>query len=111
MDLVAEFAGTDMVQVQSSHVMHLARGKVGPFRVDGEACRGGEGSGRVGVQLTLFDEGEGGRAVAGASAVFRLSTDTPAVREGAGRRRRSRWHTASRHALEKTFRPAEKGGP
>ena len=33
-------AGTDRLQGVSSHVMFLARGKVGPFRVEGEAIAG-----------------------------------------------------------------------
>ena len=36
-DLAAELVGTEMLQMQTWHVMFLARGKVGPFRVDGEA--------------------------------------------------------------------------
>jgi hypothetical protein len=71
-DLAAELVGTDRLQMESWHMMHLARGKVGPFRVDGSAYVGGAGSGRVGAQLTLHDEGEGDRAVAGAAAVFRI---------------------------------------
>ena len=39
-DVAAGLVGTDLLQVQSWHVMFLARGKVGPFRVDGEADRG-----------------------------------------------------------------------
>ena len=70
-DLASELVGTDMLQVESSHVMHLARGKVGPFRVDGTPWLGGDGSGRVGVQMTMFDEGNGDRAVTGASMMFR----------------------------------------
>jgi len=67
-DLAAEVAGTDQLQMQSWHVMFLARGKVGPFRVDGEAARGPEG--RVGVRMVMHDEGNGDRAVTGASALF-----------------------------------------
>ena len=39
-DLAAELAGTRRMGVQSWHVMFLARGKVGPFRVDGSAYPG-----------------------------------------------------------------------
>ena len=39
-DLAAELAGTDRIEGVSSHVMFLARGKVGPFRVEGEAAPG-----------------------------------------------------------------------
>ena len=48
-DLAAELAGTRRLQVQSWHVMFLARGKVGPFRVDGTAYPAP--SGKVGVRL------------------------------------------------------------
>ena len=64
-----QVAGTDRLQVQSSHVMHLARGKVGPFRVDGSAHCGTDG--RVGVQLTIHDEGNGDRAVTAGALVYR----------------------------------------
>ena len=42
-DSAAGLVGTDLLQIQSWHVMFLARGKVGPFRVDGEADRAGDG--------------------------------------------------------------------
>jgi hypothetical protein len=67
-DLASDVAGTDMLQVRSSHVMHLARGKVGPFRVDGSAHPGADG--RVGVQLVIHDEGNQDRAVASGAIVF-----------------------------------------
>jgi hypothetical protein len=70
-DLAAAAVGTNRLQVVSSVVMHLARGKVGPFRVDGEAIRGSEG--RVGVQLVLHDEGNANRAVTSSSITFRLA--------------------------------------
>ncbi len=69
-DLAAELAGTDQLQMQSWHVMFLARGKVGPFRVDGEAARGTEG--RVGVRMVMHDEGNQDRAVTSASALFSI---------------------------------------
>ena len=50
--------------------MFLARGKVGPFRVDGEAVRGI--GGKVGVRMVLHDEGNDDRAVTSASAVFSI---------------------------------------
>jgi hypothetical protein len=68
-ELASELAGTDRLQVLSTHVMHLARGKVGPFRVEGAAYHGGEG--RVGVQLTIHDEGNDDRRVTGGAHVFR----------------------------------------
>lgn len=68
-ELASERAGTDALQVQDWHVMFVARGKVGPFRVDGQAMDGG--SGRIGCRLTLVDEGNEGRVVTAGSAVFR----------------------------------------
>jgi hypothetical protein len=69
-DLASELAGTDHIQMVSWHVMFLARGKVGPFRVEGEAVRGV--AGKVGVRMVLHDEGNEDRAVTSASAVFSL---------------------------------------
>jgi acyl-coenzyme A thioesterase PaaI-like protein len=68
-DLAADRAGTDRLQVESWHVMFLARGKTGPFRVDAEAVPGS--GGRIGVRLLIADEGNGGRPITTASAVFR----------------------------------------
>jgi hypothetical protein len=67
-DCAAQLVGTDLLQVRSWHVMFLARGKVGPFRVDGAADLGTDG--RVGVRMTLHDEGNGDRAITSGSAVF-----------------------------------------
>jgi hypothetical protein len=67
-DLAAELAGTRMVQVVSWHVMFMSRGKVGPFRVEGTAHRGG--SGRIGVRMLLHDEGNADKAVTSAAAIF-----------------------------------------
>ncbi|TDC85105.1 hypothetical protein [Actinomadura sp. 7K507] len=69
-DLAAEATGTDRLQMQTWHVMFLARGKTGPFRVEGEAAHGTDG--KVGVRLTLHDEGNGDRRVTSASAVMRI---------------------------------------
>ena len=69
-DLAANLVGTDMLQMQTWHVMFLARGKIGPFRVDGEAVRGSEG--RVGVRMVLHDEGNEDRQVTSASALFQV---------------------------------------
>ena len=66
----AELVGTDRLQMVAWHVMFLARGKIGPFRVDGEAVRGADG--KVGVRLTLQDEGNHDRKVTAASAVFEV---------------------------------------
>lgn len=70
-DLAAGVAGTDQLQPESDHFMFLARGKEGPFRVDGTAVRGADPS-RIGVQLTLHDEGNGDRAVSAATVMFRV---------------------------------------
>jgi hypothetical protein len=69
-DLARELVGTDRLQMQSWHVMFLARGKVGPFRVDGDAVRGVDGT--VGVRMLLHDEGDEGRAVTSGSAVLKI---------------------------------------
>lgn len=69
MDTVAEHTGTDQAQVESWTVMMVRPGTVGPFRAEGEVLAG-RGD-RIPVQLTLFDEGNGDRAIATASAVYR----------------------------------------
>ena len=66
-------AGTDQLQVEGAHVMFLARGKVGPFRVESTPRRGADGSARVGVQLTIHDEGNADRAITSGTIVFRPS--------------------------------------
>jgi hypothetical protein len=67
-DLAADTAGTRRLQVRSWHVMFLARGKVGPFRVEGTAHR--TGNGPVGVRMLVHDEGNGDRAITSAAAVL-----------------------------------------
>lgn len=69
MELAAQHSGTDALQVEDWHVMFVARGKVGPFRVSGQASAGSLG--RIGCRLTLHDEGNADRAITSASAVFR----------------------------------------
>jgi hypothetical protein len=71
LDLAAETAGTDRVQGLSSHVMFLARGKVGPFRADAEALGGSDGV--TAVRLVLHDEGDRDRAITAASYQFRVA--------------------------------------
>jgi hypothetical protein len=68
-DAARALAGSDRLQVESAHVMFLARGKSGPFRVDAEAFRGADG--RLAVRSLLYDEGED-RRVTAASHLFRL---------------------------------------
>jgi hypothetical protein len=70
-DLASSQTGSDRVQVESWHVMFLARGKVGPFRVDGGAAGGSEG--RVGVRMLITDEGNGDRPITSGTAVFRVA--------------------------------------
>lgn len=65
----ADATGADALQGVSSHVMFLARGKVGPFRVDTKSITGADGI--VAVRATLHDEGAGGKAVTAASYQFR----------------------------------------
>lgn len=67
-DLAAELMGTERLQIRSWHVMFLARGKVGPFRVDGEPYRGAGGT--VGVRMLIIDEGNDGRSITSGSATF-----------------------------------------
>lgn len=69
MELASREAGGHALQVEDWHVMFVARGKVGPFRVDGEAVGGRQG--RIGCRLSLHDEGNGDRVVTSASAAFR----------------------------------------
>jgi hypothetical protein len=68
-DLASALVGTDRLQVESTHVMFLARGKQGPFRVEGEAARGT--GGRVGVRMLIHDEGNDDRAITSGSMLFR----------------------------------------
>ncbi|SEH77587.1 hypothetical protein SAMN04489835_3991 [Mycolicibacterium rutilum] len=68
-DAAAAAAGTDRVQGLSCHVMFMARGKAGPFRVDTEAVLGADGT--VAVRVLMRDEGVEDRVVTAASYVFR----------------------------------------
>jgi hypothetical protein len=70
-DSAAALVGTDLLQVHTWHVMFLARGKVGPFRVEADADRGADR--RVGVRMALYDEGNGDRAITSGSAVFHVA--------------------------------------
>ena len=71
LDLAAEVAGTDQLQGVSSHTMFLARGKAGPFRVEGEPMLGADGT--VAVRVLLYDEGNENRSVTAASYLFRAA--------------------------------------
>ncbi len=69
--LAAEAAGSVRVEAVSSHVMFLARGKVGPFRAEAEQNAGSGGV--TAVRIILHDEGEDDRAVTAASYQFRVA--------------------------------------
>ena len=69
MELASRESRGQALQIEDWHVMFVARGKVGPFRVDGEAIGGRHG--RIGCRLALHDEGNGDRVVTSASAAFR----------------------------------------
>ena len=70
-DLAAKRAGSGRLQAMSSHVMFLARGKVGPFRADAEAVSGSDGL--TAVRILLHDEGESDRAITAGSYQFRAA--------------------------------------
>lgn len=67
-DAAGRLAGTDALQGVSVHVMFLARGKVGPFRVETEAMAGRDRT--VGARVVLHDEGAGDKAITAGSYVF-----------------------------------------
>jgi len=72
-DAATRLAGVSNLQVLSYHCMFAARGKVGPFRVLADPYEGG--SGKVGVRLTLRDEGNDDRAITSASILFQVATN------------------------------------
>jgi hypothetical protein len=67
-DAAAVLADTAAVQGVASHVMFMARAKVGPFRVDTEPLPGADGT--VAVRVVLHDEGADDKAVTVASYLF-----------------------------------------
>ena len=67
--LAAETSGTTAIQGVSSHVMFLARAKVGPFRVEADFADGADGL--VAVRTVLHDEGADDKAVTAGSYLFR----------------------------------------
>lgn len=62
-------AGGADLQAVSSHVMFIARGKAGPFRVETDTAEGADGT--VAVRAVLHDEGAGDKPVTVASYLFR----------------------------------------
>ncbi|WP_419848663.1 hypothetical protein [Candidatus Poriferisocius sp.] len=69
-ELVEQAAGTDRIQVESWYVMFVKPGLIGPFRCEAEAIT--SRSGRINVNLTLFDEGRDNRTITTGSGVFRV---------------------------------------
>jgi acyl-coenzyme A thioesterase PaaI-like protein len=69
LDAAAEIAGTDRLQGISCHVMFVARGKAGPFRVEAEPLAGAETT--VAVRTIMRDEGADDRVTTVGSYVFR----------------------------------------
>jgi acyl-coenzyme A thioesterase PaaI-like protein len=68
LDAAARVAGTDQLQGVSCHVMFVARGKVGPFRVEAEPLAGADGT--VAVRTIMRDEGADDRVTTVGSYVF-----------------------------------------
>ncbi len=64
----AELTGTTRLHGVSSHVMFVARGKSGPFRVETEPLPGAAGS--IAVRVTMHDEGAGDRLTTVGSYLF-----------------------------------------
>lgn len=71
-DAAARLVNSDLLQGVSSHVMFLARGKFGPFRVQTEPYTGADGT--VAVRVVLHDEGNGDKAITSGSYLFRTET-------------------------------------
>jgi hypothetical protein len=69
-DAAAQTAGTDRLHGVSSHVMFLARGKAGPFRVECEPIPGADGT--IAVRALLYDEGNDDRLTTVSSYLFRV---------------------------------------
>lgn len=67
----AELTGETRLHGVSSHVMFVARGKVGPFRVETEPMLGADGG--VAVRVTMHDEGSDDRLTTVGSYLFRRS--------------------------------------
>ena len=68
-DSAAGIAGTERIEGVSSHVMFLARGKAGPFRVEAEPMVGPGGT--VAVRTLMYDEGADDRMTTVGSYLFR----------------------------------------
>jgi hypothetical protein len=71
LESAARLAGTNRLQIEDWTVLFMRRGKIGPFVTSGEAVGGSLG--RYAVRMTLRDEGDGGRVIANAVALYRLA--------------------------------------
>lgn len=69
LEQAADAAGTDRLQGVSSHVMFVARGKAGPFRIEAEPLAGPDGV--VAVRAVIRDEGADDRLITVGSYLFR----------------------------------------
>jgi hypothetical protein len=69
-ELATEVAGSLGLRGVASHVMFLARGKTGPFRVDGDAHPGPDGT--IVARVLLRDEGADDRTVTTGTYTFRV---------------------------------------
>ncbi|MBV9514533.1 MAG: hypothetical protein JO280_10910 [Mycobacteriaceae bacterium] len=69
LDLARNLTGSDQLQGVSAHVMFMARGKSGPFRVEGDAVSGPDGV--VAARVVMHDEGAGDRVTTVGSYLFR----------------------------------------
>lgn len=62
-------AGTDRLQGVSSHMIFVAYGKVGPFRIEAEPLAGADGV--VAARAGVSDEGANDRLITVGSYLFR----------------------------------------
>ncbi|ORB16370.1 hypothetical protein [Mycobacterium noviomagense] len=69
LERAAAVAGTDRLQGVSSHVMFVARGKLGPFRIEAEPIGGADGV--LAVRTLMHDEGADDRVITVGSYLFR----------------------------------------
>jgi acyl-coenzyme A thioesterase PaaI-like protein len=70
-DAAASAAGTGRIQGVSCHVMFVARGKAGPFRIDAEPMTGADGT--IAVRVIMRDEGDDDRMTTVGSYLFRTA--------------------------------------
>jgi hypothetical protein len=68
MELAAELAGTDAVQIHDWDIHFVSPGRTGPFLVRTDGWAGPEA--RVAVRFTLVDEGSDDMVVAAGAAIF-----------------------------------------